>query len=349
MWFSKKDNTVSVTWKWLAVFFLAAFIGALCTDTWFAQSFSLEKGVVITGNRSWLPVEGKPVEVLVLNDESCGSLCDTTQALMMLRQNITPALQIETVEVGSTQGKKLIEDFNIKGVPAYVLGKGASEITKQVPNAEGKLEKKKFVELAKNVLTEKSGLYLLNEKSGLLLSQFFTTPSIDVKDEPALGSGSVQVVEFTDYQCPYCEKLYSLNNDLIDQLIEEEKITYVVKDFPLEFHKQTLPIHEFMNCVQTEKGSDAYFQLRKEVFDTQKEWSGNSDATTAFITKKKKEYSLKCENREAVMEEIGGDISEGRAWGVTGTPGLFIGRKFLPGAVSAEVFQRAVESELGDK
>ncbi len=299
----------------------------------------------VYGGKTWIPIEGSPVEVIALTNSSCKA-CDINGPINALRQNITPALLVRTVESDSEEGKKLIDEFNLKSIPQFILADGITNLNTR--------DGKKFVEASKNILIKKDNRYLLDgAKVGFKVGEFIETPSFaNLDSEPVQGKGGkVQVVEFTDYQCPYCKRLHDNNKELIAKLIKEGKIEYIVKDFPLGFHKESVSAHKAANCVLREGTNDNYWKMNGLIFDNNKAWSntGIENATKYFIGLADKDLDLDimdCMADKTLDKEIADDMIEGQKYGVSGTPALFIGKTVMPGAIDAATFEKAVESSL---
>jgi len=160
----------------------------------------------------------------------------------------------------------------------------------------------------------------------------------------------VTIIEFTDYQCPYCERhftetLPSLQADYIDT----GKVRYVFKDFPLTtIHPQALLAAEAARCAGVQ---DAYLPMHDALFANQSQWSGQSNAAERFV-----EYAanigLDSEAFRACLESgemetaVLADQAEGLNFGVSGTPAFFINGYLLSGALPYTNFSQALESLL---
>lgn len=310
----------------------------------------LEKGneFAVYNGKTWIPVLGNPIELLVLNDPNCGKKCDTSQALATLRQVLTPALLVRTVDVDSEEGKALISTFEVSSIPQFLLGDGIRDHV----SSNGT----KFLEASQEVLTEKDNLFLVDSgKVGFPVGTFLEAPTFaDMGIEPAQGNGKVQVVEFTDYQCPYCKRLHDNNKASIKKLIADGKIKYVMKDFPLGFHKEAMDAHVAANCAQKIGDNETYWHMHDKIFDTQSQWSGKGAGARAHFKTLAKELVLDeeafgaCMNDEAMKEEVRADQAEGSQFGVSGTPALFIGKQMMPGAIGSATFEQAVEDEINN-
>lgn len=102
-----------------------------------------------------------------------------------------------------------------------------------------------------------------------------TTVEVATKDEPFLGAENapITMVEFTDYQCPFCKQAFDNNwNQLKKEYIGTGKVKYVVRDFPLGFHPNAEPAAIAANCAFEQGGNDAYFAYHDLLFANQTEW-----------------------------------------------------------------------------
>ncbi len=330
---------------WIAcVFLLGGLVGSFLAEPMMMEKFDEDKAMVVVGDKTWIPVKGKPIELMVLNDRQCTSGCDTTQAIAALKQNISPALIVTEVDVTSEEGQALIQSFDLVSVPQYFFGEGIESL--------GADDGSKFIDnLPVGVLTEKDDLYHLNgAATGFRPGKFIKAPEFaDLDTEPKLGTGPVRVVEFTDYQCPFCKRLYDQNKELIAELVAANKITYIVKDFPLNFHLEAKDAHKAANCVLRESGQDDYWSMNAEIFRTQKAWSGKgAEARTQMIALADNMGIdiTSCMSDPAIEAEMQADLAEGSRFGVSGTPALFIGTQMMPGAIGPDVFRAAVDQEL---
>ncbi len=373
---TKKCDRLHMTIFATAMVLAGALVGSLSMDFFSGQKFDASKKIIrangqtfvsvrnlseefkvelakdnefaVHGGKTWIPVPGNPVELVVLNEKDCGKKCDTSRQLTTLRQAVTPALLVRTVDVGGPEGKDLIAKFEIDSVPQFVLGEGIEDHKTE--------SGKKFIEDSAEVLIIKDGEYLVdNEKAGFPVGKFLEAPKFaDVDTEPKKGTGPVRVVEYTDYQCPYCKRLHDNNKELVTRLIEEGKIQYILKDFPLSFHKEAMGAHTATNCAQKIGGDEAYWIMHEKIFDTQREWSGKGPGADAHYKTLAEEMVLDgdsfaaCMDDESMKEEILADQEEGQKFGVSGTPALFIGKQIMPGAIGPEAFEQAVEEEMGD-
>lgn len=301
--------------------------------------------IILDGN-TWIPVQGEPVELIILNDKNCGQACDPTQGITTLRGNISPAIVDRSIDVSSTEGQKLQEALKIETVPTFIFNQSIEKVKA--------LDGSPFLNnLQPGILTtfnvEGETLYKLEGQSiGLRPGKFLAPPKFaDMDSEPTKGTGPIQVVEFTNYQCGYCGVLHNNIKNTLKEFIAENKITYTVKDFPA-FGRNDVHAHRAANCVLREGGVDKYWEFNAKIFATQSEWSQSPDAKN-FFNGLANEIGIEvntCVDDPTIESEIQADLLEGQKFGVNGTPALFIGTQIVPGAIDANYFRTAIEAEL---
>ena len=99
--------------------------------------------------------------------------------------------------------------------------------------------------------------------------------SASVDDDPFLGSedAPVTIIEFSDYQCPFCRKFWTETlPSLKSEYIDTGKVRFVYRDFPLaSLHAMAIPSAEAAECVRdVAGGSDkAYFEYHDKLFSEQ--------------------------------------------------------------------------------
>ena len=101
------------------------------------------------------------------------------------------------------------------------------------------------------------------------------TAKVSIDDDPILGDknkAKVAIVEFSDYECPFCQKFH---NDTFDQLVENYidngKVIYVYRDFPLSFHEpKASEAAAAANCVKEVAGDEKYFEFSKLYYERTK-------------------------------------------------------------------------------
>jgi protein-disulfide isomerase len=181
---------------------------------------------------------------------------------------------------------------------------------------------------------------------------------VSVDDDAVMGSknAKVTIIEFSDYQCPFCRKFWqdtlpSIKRDYIDT----GKVNFVYRDFPLSFHDGAIPYAEAANCAREKGGDEAYFKMHDKIFEEQNKLDGGSVSSTVQYpgaeTLKQWAQDLgydigSCLDSGKAKAEIQKDFADGGNAGVQGTPGFFINGKPLSGAQPYQAFKQVIDAEL---
>ena len=175
---------------------------------------------------------------------------------------------------------------------------------------------------------------------------------VDIKGEPCTGDkdADVVIVEFTDYQCPFCQRAFQNTFPEIKKLIDKGDVRYCVKDYPLPFHTEADEASIAANCA-AEQDAEKYWDMHDKLFENQGAWSGNSDVKTVFTGYAKdiglKESAFnKCMDDSKQAAEVQEDVTEGSAAGVSGTPSFTINGQLLVGAQPWQAFKTIIDAEL---
>lgn len=181
-----------------------------------------------------------------------------------------------------------------------------------------------------------------------------TPPTVD--DDPTLGEedAPVTLVEFTDYQCPFCGKHFTgAYGQIKKDYIDTGKVKYVVRDFPLSFHPHAQKTAEATECADDQ---GKFWEMHDKIFETQATWSNSTDI---IPTLKQYAADLKlntgtfntCLDSGKYKDEVQKDMADGSASGVNGTPGFWLlgsdGKSNqISGAVPYANFQQAIDAML---
>jgi protein-disulfide isomerase len=167
---------------------------------------------------------------------------------------------------------------------------------------------------------------------------------VDIGDAPrrgGTGPGVVTLVEFGDYQCPYCRGI----QETVDQLRTKygDRVSFVFKDFPLrEIHPQAQAAAEAASCAKDQgrfwEYHDALFRapdLSPDMF--------RRLASELHLDAKLFEQCLGSNKHTAHIEA---DIAAGMQMGMTGTPAFNINGIVLTGIQPLADFERLIDKEL---
>jgi len=172
-------------------------------------------------------------------------------------------------------------------------------------------------------------------------------------DDAVLGdkNAPITIVEFSDYQCPYCGKF---ENEAFPQIksqyIDTGKAKLIYRDFPLSFHQYAYPSALFAECVHhLSKNPDSdYYKVHDKLFETVQNGKFDYDVMSKFAVGLgiNKTDLKKCFDEDKYKDEINADEQAGQSAGISGTPGFIINGQVISGAQPFEKFQAVIEDAL---
>jgi protein-disulfide isomerase len=156
--------------------------------------------------------------------------------------------------------------------------------------------------------------------------QPFKEAVLSIEGAPIKGdkNAKVTLVEFTDFQCPFCGRHFQqVYPQIYDEYIKTGKVKYVVRDFPLE----SIHPFAFKAAVAARCGGEQgkYWEMRDKLFTNQTALAADDLAKYAKDVGLDAAKFKECLDSGKEDAKIRSDISEGRSAGVTGTPGFFVG------------------------
>jgi protein-disulfide isomerase len=180
----------------------------------------------------------------------------------------------------------------------------------------------------------------------------------DRANEPTLGSANAKVtmVEFGDFQCPFCKQYYQQNFAQIkSQYIDTGKVKLIFRDFPLtQIHVNAQIAAEAAECANQQgkfwpyhdilytDGQSDGTDLDKASLEKYADQLGLNSGTFGFGKNKFNQ----CLESNATLPIVQADQAEGTKDGVTGTPTFFINGVSIVGAEPLSSFQAALDAAL---
>ena len=159
----------------------------------------------------------------------------------------------------------------------------------------------------------------------------------------------ITIIEFSDYQCPFCGRFFQQTLPQIeDNYIKTGKVKIIYRDFPLSFHPEAQKGAEAAECAG-EQGK--YWEMHDKIFANQDAMSIASYKSWASELKLDANKFNSCLDSGKYASEVQKDFDDGSKAGVSGTPTFFIGNDkdgyvTLVGAQPYQAFQQAIEAEL---
>ncbi len=183
------------------------------------------------------------------------------------------------------------------------------------------------------------------ERSTALASAVSSLPARGPADAP------VTIVEFSDFQCPYCSRAADTVKEVLAAYPQDVKLVYA--HFPLGNHPWARPAAIASSCA-ADQNVDAFWTLHDLYFDEQSEMntgnviaksraalagSGVDMATWSTCATDESSSTYK-----AAASGVDTQVALGEEYGVRGTPGFFVNGRFVNGNQPMEVFVEAIES-----
>lgn len=168
-----------------------------------------------------------------------------------------------------------------------------------------------------------------------------------LEGQPVRGKADapITIVEFSDFQCPFCQR----GANAIEQLMEKnkDKIKVVWFHFPLPIHPLSAKIHEASECAADQQ---KFWEFYNFAFSPNAVLKSEDDLLKLGTSLKLNEEQYRnCILQGTHREKIAKNIEAAKKVGVQSTPTFFINGKKIIGAQPLEVFQTAVDSELNPK
>ncbi|MFT3767229.1 MAG: thioredoxin domain-containing protein [Minicystis sp.] len=164
--------------------------------------------------------------------------------------------------------------------------------------------------------------------------------------DPTWGSreAPVTLVEFADFQCPFCTRLAQTIDDL-QRAYGPEKLRVVWKNYPLPFHRDARPAAEFAMAYFERAGSQAFWKVHAEFLADQRRLPELMADLSARSGLPAGEMSAIIE-RGGARAKVDADMELAKQVGVTGTPASFINGVFISGAQPYEKFAAVIDEQL---
>ncbi len=175
-------------------------------------------------------------------------------------------------------------------------------------------------------------------------------PVVDMKklvdDDPVFGDpkAPVTIIEFSDFQCPFCGRFYTQTLPQIKKdYIDTGKVKLVYRDLPLPFHEFAQKAAEAGECAD-EQGK--FEEMHDKIFDNQASLSVDNLKIWAQQIGLDANKFNSCLDSGQMAAEVAKDLADANAVGASGTPTFFINGKRLVGAQPFAAFKTVIDQEL---
>jgi len=292
-------------------------------------------------------VDGQPISLAQLDERVAKQLYDARQ--QALGEMVNEALlEKEAKSQGITTDALLQKEVNAKitePTPAEVdqvweankarmPGKTKEQVT---PDIVKWLKEQKGGQLQQTYIQSLRTKY----KVQILLEPPRVTVAVD--DDPSLGptDAPVTIVEFSDYQCPYCSRA----EPIVKQVLEKYKgkVRFVYRDFPLSFHPFAAKASEAAQCANDQ---GKFWEFHDALYADQSKLAVPDMEATAGRLGMNAEKFKSCMDTGKYTAEVSKDIADATKAGVNSTPSFFINGVAVVGAQGPEAFSDIIDQEL---
>jgi len=167
---------------------------------------------------------------------------------------------------------------------------------------------------------------------------------VSLDDDASKGPAKapVTIVEFSDYQCPYCSRAEQTVKDVLKKY--GDKLHFVYRDYPLPFHPNSNIAAQASECA---KDQGKFWEMHNAMFANQgKLAQADLVETAGGISGIDKDKFKACLESGKFKDEVQKDYDDGQKYGVTGTPTFFINGIPMVGARDVNSFAEIIDSEL---
>jgi protein-disulfide isomerase len=208
----------------------------------------------------------------------------------------------------------------------------------QIVQALDQREKQRLSQELQAVLFAEAGVKILLEPPRVEFTVADGTPSRGAADAP------VVLVEYTDYQCPYCTRVQPTLNELMKRY--EGQILHVFKNLPLPMHAEAPLAGAAALCAQDQ---GKFWELHDWLFVNQRTLSRESIVAAAGDLGMDTEVLAACIDEGKYAARVQAETAEAHSYGITGTPGFLVNGRVVTGARPIEAFEEIIDDELARK
>ena len=182
---------------------------------------------------------------------------------------------------------------------------------------------------------------------------------VSIDDDPMKGNPNapITIIEFSDYECPFCGRFYFNTLPLIEEnYIDTGKANFVYRDFPIQsIHRNAATAAVAAECADEQ---EMFWEFHNMIFENKSTWDKlegidllNEFEQYASSLELNSEEFNSCLKSGKYLDEVRNDLQDGRDYGVDGTPGFFIGNDKigyveLKGAQPYENFKKVIDDRL---
>jgi len=202
-------------------------------------------------------------------------------------------------------------------------------------------------------IEERIRAYLESRRAEQVIAELEASANIEVELErarvvveatgPSRGPNSapVTIVEFSDFQCPYCARVGPTLDQILDRYPDQVRIVF--RHLPLPFHKEARLAAQASFCAERE---GVFWEYHDQLFANQRALERPQLIDYANLLELDPEDFESCMDSPEAQARVEADLAAAEALGATGTPAFFINGIELSGAQPIEAFEAIIVEEL---
>jgi len=298
-------------------------------------------------------VAGETITMEELNDAAKDRLARIDTEIYRTKRKVLDDLIEEKLVAAAAQRENMsVEEYVAKEVGSkaekpteeevralYDTRKGA--INKPFEEVRGQIEAFLVMNRAAHAQTE----LMAKLREGAEVRVELSPPRVEIAigDVPTIGEEDAEVtlIEFSDYQCPFCKRARPTIWRLVDEY--KGKLKYVFLDFPLSFHRDAKKAHEAARCAGDQ---GKYYEYNRKVFENQAKMGVGDLKKYAKQLNLDMDQFNNCLDSSKYASAVEEMMAKGARAGVSGTPAFFINGIMLSGAQPYEAFKEIIDAEL---
>ena len=301
--------------------------------------------------------QNKEVTQKELNQGIEGEIFEFEMKIHNLRMTRLRALMLEKIIESDPKSKSLTRDEYLNRHIAKKIKITKPQIDqfikeKKIPKKHLNEEMRKRIKAYLESEEKKKSIdaWMGKKTAKTPIEVYFPKPSrptfkIEINDSPVLGKANapITLVEFSDFQCPFCSK----GAELIKKLKKKygKKLKVVFKNFPLPFHGNAPIAAEAGLCVH-QQDPDQFWKMHDLMFAHQNKLNREGLISHARKLKIDMQKFTACLDQGTFRNKVNADMEQGKKIGVKSTPTFFINGKMINGAQPLSVFSEIIDEEL---
>jgi len=161
------------------------------------------------------------------------------------------------------------------------------------------------------------------------------------KSDPTKGSGKIQIIEFSDFECPYCRQVQPVLRELLARF--DGRVTLVWKDYPLPNHSFAVPAAAAARCAGDQ---GKFWEYHDALYANQQSLGPTELKKHAAALGLDSATFNQCLDGGKYRKQAQGALQAAASYAVPATPTVFINGRMVRGVASLDTYARIVEEEL---